>query len=383
MTKVLIIGGGFAGCCAAHVLENKNWQIDLIESSNILGGGVLTHWYGGHPYTFGPRHFLTEKSEWFEFLNEFVPMRIIGNDHENLTYVEPDKAFYSYPPHMDDIEKMDEKEQIMTELENFTPPTNEEEFNFEDIWKTSITPTLYKKFAEKYSKKMWMIDDNKELDGEEFRPVKVAHDGEVIGTCKVKIRKNSKAVWSDSRVISAFPFANNGYNDYFDIAVKNANVHLNTKAEVFDIDKKRVKIKNDWKEYDILINTASPEYLLNGIYGELRWMGRDFMKIVFPVESIFPKNVYFQYYANDENFTRIVEYKKFYRYNSSQTLLGIEIPSKNNKLYPYPTKKDQQHAQKYFDDLPDSVFNMGRAGTYRYIDMDDIVGQGLELRKNI
>ena len=133
MTKVLIIGGGFAGCCAAHVLEKKNWHIDLIESSSVLGGGVLTRWYGGHPYTYGPRHFLTENSEWFEFLNEYVPMRIISNEHENITYVESDKAFYSYPPHMDDIERMDEKEQIMTEIENFTPPKKEQEFNFEDL----------------------------------------------------------------------------------------------------------------------------------------------------------------------------------------------------------------------------------------------------------
>ena len=34
--------------------------------------------------------------------------------------------------------------------------------------------------------------DNKLLDGEEFRPIKVSHDGEVISTCKVKIRKDKE-----------------------------------------------------------------------------------------------------------------------------------------------------------------------------------------------
>ena len=58
--KLLIIGGGFAGCCAAHMLQDKNFDIHIIENSNLLGGGVRTFWYGGHPYTFGPRHFLTE-----------------------------------------------------------------------------------------------------------------------------------------------------------------------------------------------------------------------------------------------------------------------------------------------------------------------------------
>ena len=81
---------------------------------------------------------------------------------------------------MSDIEKMTEKDKILDELENLNPPLTEDRFNFEEVWKNSITPTLYKKFAEQYSKKMWGIDNNKYLDGEEFRPIKVSHDGSNI-----------------------------------------------------------------------------------------------------------------------------------------------------------------------------------------------------------
>ena len=64
MKKVLIIGGGFAGCAAAHQLSNiNNLDITLVESANHLGAGVRTNFYGGHPYTFGPRHFLTPYKE--------------------------------------------------------------------------------------------------------------------------------------------------------------------------------------------------------------------------------------------------------------------------------------------------------------------------------
>lgn len=382
--KLLIIGGGFAGCCAAHMLRDKNFDVHIIESSNLLGGGVRTFWYGGHPYTYGPRHFLTENEKWYSYLNELIPMRDISKDHQNLTYVESDKSFWSYPPNMSDIKKMSDKDKILNELDNLDPPLTEERFNFEEVWKNSITPTLYKKFAENYSKKMWDIKDNRELDGEEFRPVKVSHDGEVISTCKVKIREN-KEVWGDSRVISTFPLAANGYNDYFDIATQGANVHLNTKISQFDVEKSRVKLNNhdDWFEYDLMISTISPEHLLNQCFGELRWMGRDFLKIVLPVKEVFPKNIYFQYYANQEPFTRIVEYKKFYQNNSDQTLLGIEVPSKKNKLYPFPTKIDQTLANKYYDNIPKNVHFIGRAGSYRYIDMDDIVGQGFDLLEKI
>ena len=78
--------------CSSYV-EKKNFDIHIIENSNMLGGGVRTFWYGGHPYTFGPRHFLTENEKWFSYLNDIIPMRDISKDHQNLTYVESDKSF--------------------------------------------------------------------------------------------------------------------------------------------------------------------------------------------------------------------------------------------------------------------------------------------------
>ena len=73
MKKALIIGGGFAGCAAAHLLHSKDssWDIDLLEKSPFLGAGNKTNFYGGHPYTFGPRHFLTQDEPVFDYLNSY------------------------------------------------------------------------------------------------------------------------------------------------------------------------------------------------------------------------------------------------------------------------------------------------------------------------
>ena len=70
MKNALIIGGGPAGCCAAHQLTilNQNYNVTLVEKSNFLGGGCKTLYFGGHPYTFGPRHFLTQRMDGFAFL---------------------------------------------------------------------------------------------------------------------------------------------------------------------------------------------------------------------------------------------------------------------------------------------------------------------------
>ena len=41
MTKILIIGGGFAGCAAADLISKKypNYDITLVEKSSFLGAG--------------------------------------------------------------------------------------------------------------------------------------------------------------------------------------------------------------------------------------------------------------------------------------------------------------------------------------------------------
>ena len=46
------------------------------------------------------------------------------------------------------------------------------------------------------------------------------------------------------------------------------------------------------------------------------------------MKDCFPEDIYFLYYANKEKFTRIVEYKRFTKYDSPNTLIGLEIPSK-------------------------------------------------------
>ena len=119
-------------------------------------------------------------------------------------------------------------------------------------------------------------------------------------------------------------------------------------------------------------------------FGELKYVGREFHKIVLPVESIFPNEVFWSYYPNPgEAQTRVVEYKKLTLHESPTTLLGVEIPSLKNKLYPTMIRAEVEKAQKYLDALPENVFSMGRMGRYRYIDIDDIILDSLAFAKEI
>jgi len=372
LKKALIIGGGFAGCAAAHVLSLQGgWDITLVERAGFLGAGVRTQWYGGHPYTFGPRHFLTKNIEVFEFLNKYCPLRRCP-DHIFLSYVESDGEFYNYPIHKDDIPRMPESTKISQELAYVQEMQGAASAkNLEDYWISSVGKTLYKKFIEQYSKKMWQVEDNTLIDDFAWSPKGVA------------LKEGPREAWSEA--ISAYPYASDGYDQYFNLATIGVNLLLNTKIERYDLPNKTVNFLGEDRRYDVIVNTAAPDVVMNEIHGKLPFIGREFHKFVLPVQFAFPENVYFLYYTGPEKFTRLVEYKKFTRqkYNENSTIVGMEIPViDGGKHYPLPFKAEIDKAKKYFKDMPDGVFSIGRAGTYQYgYDIDDCVESAIEIGK--
>jgi UDP-galactopyranose mutase len=392
MKKALVIGGGFAGCAAAHQLQLQGgWDVTLVEAAPFLGAGVKTRYLGGHPYTFGPRHFLTPKVHIFNYLNTYCPMRRCA-EHQFLTYVEADQTFYGYPIHRDDLPRMPEAKQIQEELNAINlaglarlsgaevgalKPGELSRLNnasqakdFEEYWIYSIGRTLYRKFVDEYSKKMWLIDDNKRIDDFTWSPKGVT------------IKEGPRAAWDSA--ISAYPIAHNGYDDYFQIATVGVTVHLGTRIEHYDIPNKTVVIGGEKKRYDVIVNTISPDHLFEACYGELPYVGRDLIPIVLPVEFALPPDVYFIYYAGAEKYTRIVEYKKFTLHRAPTTLITIEIPSSKSKYYPMPFESEKARAKRYFDLMPDGVFSIGRAGSYLYnVDIDDTIDHAMTVAEKL
>ena len=361
--KVLIIGGGFAGCASAHLFgkATQAFDVTLVEAAPVLGGGVRTQYYAGHPYTFGPRHFLTGKQWIFDYLNEIVPLRLC-DEHEFVSYVKSDEQFYSYPIHEDDIQRMPEAQQIRSELEAARHQGVGEPANLEEYWLRSVGPTLYQKFINAYSKKMWLLDDNRLIDDFAWSPKGVA------------IKSGPRAAWDTA--ISAYPLAHDGYNKFFDSIPSNVELLLNCKADFVDPDNKRFGLNSEIRQFDIVVNTISPDIVFGERYGRLEFVGRDLDLLVIPQEFVLPGNVYFAYYTQDEPYTRITEYKKFTRYKSDTSLISVEKPSRNGRHYPMPFKSAYAVAEKYFDDMPDGFFSIGRAGSYLYrVDIDDCIEQ--------
>jgi UDP-galactopyranose mutase len=159
-------------------------------------------------------------------------------------------------------------------------------------------------------------------------------------------------------------------------------VLLKTRIETYDIPNKMVVLGGEKLAFDVIISTISADTLFANCYGELRFIGRDFYPIVLPTEKVFPENVFFCYYANAQPITRIVEYNKLTLHRAPTTLIGIEIPSLRNRLYPLPITAEVERAKKYRALLPDNVFSIGRMGRYDYVlDIDDVLDDAMQVAK--
>jgi UDP-galactopyranose mutase len=365
--KALVIGAGFSGCMPAMLLKEKGWSVTVIDKAGFIGGGVRTFFHGGHPFTYGPRHFLSPYPEAYEFLNKYVPLRHIKKI--NYTYVESDQAFYTYPIHEDDIDRMPEAKQIRKDLASL--PEESYANNFEEFWIQRVGETLYSKFVKEYNKKAWLLKSNTEMDFGFEATVK-----------RRPLESGERYEYKDW--FNCYPIPHDGYNRFFDIALEGCEVLLNTEITGFGLGNTTLYIGDRKLKGDIIISTISPDTLMDYQFGELKYVGREFHKIVLPIEHAFPEDVYFIYYPNANDLhTRVVEYKKFTLHKSLHTFLGIEVPSLKNKLYPTMIQVEVDKAQKYIDALPENVFSVGRMGTYRYIDIDDIILQSMEFVKRL
>ena len=364
MKKAVIIGGGFSGCTAANMLREKGFHITIVEGNNVLGGGCRTYFYHGHPYTYGPRHLLINIDEMhvWDYFSKYMTLRELM--HHTMTYVSQDDSFHTYPIHYDEITEMSDKDKIYKELENRDNVADAEDF--EEYWINSVGETLYNKFVHKYSEKMWQIKNTREIDEFSFSPKGAA------------LKTGSKQCFEGQKLI-AYPVELDGYNSYFDKCVQGCEVIYNTFVRNFDLENKQVLVDEEWISGDIIINTASVDSIFDYRYGELKYIGRDFLKLILPVERITPEPYYFIQYAGDEPYTRVVEYKLLTGYKSPDTLIVIETPSFNNKLYPYPIKSEIEKSRKYLSLLPQDVYSIGRSGTYRYDNMDIIVKECIKL----
>lgn len=362
--KALILGGGFAGTTAAYLLKREGWEVTLLEREPYLGGGCRTFFHAGHPFTYGPRVYYGYSAKVFEWLNRFIPIRRFPFELRTLAHepIDSQRRFWSYPPHECDLRvypRAEEIERELAERDNSVEPVD-----FEDYWKRKVGPTIYDMFVDHYSKKMWMIGDNRIFDI--FKWSAKDHP----------LEKGTREAYKGSFL--GYPVPADGYNGYFDAMVEGVEVIYGRSLS----DPSMLLERSLWDAEalgpapDVVISTIPVDDLCGRVLGELPYVGRDFHLLVLPTKQVFPGDVRFCHYASPrDEWTRVTEFKKITYHESEDTLLVLEKPSKNGRLYPYLTKANEAKVSEYMAMLPPNVYSIGRLGTYKYSTIEQTISQ--------
>jgi UDP-galactopyranose mutase len=356
----LIVGAGFAGSVLAERLATERGdKVLVVDRRNHVGGnaydfhdaaGVLIHQYG-------PHIFHTNSRQIFDYLSQFTRWR----PYEHRVLAEVDKQLVPIPINLDTINKLYKLNLTSEELEGWFASRAEvvpEIRTSEDVVVSKVGRELYEKFFRGYTRKQWGVDPS-ELD----KSV----------TARVPTRTNRDDRYFNDE-FQYMPLE--GYTRMFERMLSHPNISL---ALGEDFSKIRSKVA-----YRRLIFTGPIDEYFNYRYGKLPYRSLRFEHVTLPKEWHQPVAVV--NYPMEHDYTRVTEYKHLTGQTHPQTSLTYEYPCDEGDPY-YPVPREQNMARyKQYEALarktPD-VWFVGRLATYRYYNMDQVVGQSLSTFRRI
>jgi len=356
----LIVGAGFAGSVLAERLASeRNERVLLIDRRNHIGGnaydrydddGLLIHQYG-------PHIFHTNSKQIVEHLSRFTDWR----PYEHRVLAEVDGMLVPIPINLDTVNKLYGLNLTSEELQDLFAERAEkigEIRTSEDVVVSVVGRELYEKFFRGYTRKQWGLDPS-ELD----KSV----------TSRVPTRTNR----DDRYFTDEFQLMpKHGYTRMFEKMVSHPNIHIMTQTDYEDV-KRHVPHRR-------VIYTGPIDEYFNFQFGRLPYRSLRFKHVT--LDKPWHQPVGVVNYPQTQDYTRITEYKYLTGQDHAKTALTYEYPSaEGDPYYPIPKAENQELFKKYERlalATPD-VWFVGRLATYRYYNMDQIVGQALATFRRI
>lgn len=356
----LIVGAGFAGSVLAERLASQgNQRVLLIDRRNHVGGnahdryddaGILIHQYG-------PHIFHTNSKQIFDYLSLFTEWR----PYEHKVLAEVDGMQVPIPINLDTVNRLYQLSLDSEGLAEWFKARAERVpaiATSEDVVVSVVGRELYEKFFKGYTRKQWGLDPS-ELD----KSV----------TARVPVRTNR----DDRYFGDEYQFMpRHGYHRLFENMLRHDNIHVMTQTDFREI--------KDKIPYRRLIYTGPIDEYFDYRFGRLPYRSLRFEHVT--REQTWHQSVAVVNYPQTKDYTRVTEYKHLTGQQHAQTTLTYEYPSsEGDPYYPIPNSKNHEQFKKYerlAQDTPD-VWFVGRLATYRYYNMDQIVGQALSTFRRI
>jgi UDP-galactopyranose mutase len=222
----------------------------------------------------------------------------------------------------------------------------------EDVVVSKIGRELYEKFFRNYTRKQWGLDPS-ELDAS------------VAARVPARLNRDDRYFTDEFQAMPA-----HGFTHLFENMLDHPNIRLELGTDYRDLQK-HVRYRN-------LVYTGPIDAFFDFRYGPLPYRSLDFRFETLDVERLQPVAVV--NYPNEHDYTRITEFKHLTGQTHRKTSIVYEYPkAEGEPYYPIPSTTTAAIYARYkvlADARPDVHF-VGRLATYRYYNMDQVIGQAL------
>jgi UDP-galactopyranose mutase len=350
----LIVGAGWAGCVLAERLANRlQEKVLLIDRRSQIGGNACDFYNtdGILIQRYGPHVFHSQSREVWDYVSRFTEWN--GYVHRVLAQVR-DKTVY-LPINLDTMERLLGRvftpDSLRAYFEQHRVPLERVE-NARDVVVSQVGEEIYELFFKNYTRKQWGLDPE-QLDPEVTRRLPVRFD-------------------RDTRYFND-PYQGipmQGYNQLFQRMLDSPNITVRLST-----DYSAIATAEHCRR---LVYTGPIDEFFGWAHGRL-----PYRSLVFRFETL--NLEWFQEagvvnYPNEQEYTRITEFKHLYCQSHPRTTICREYGSAEGPpYYPIPTPANRALYRKYQAeaDKLDNVFFLGRLAQYEYLNMDQVVSRAL------
>ncbi|MBC7981247.1 MAG: UDP-galactopyranose mutase [Armatimonadetes bacterium] len=367
----LIVGAGFAGLASAERLCALGKRCLVVEKRTHLGGNAYDRYDDNgvliHPY--GPHYFRTNSPRIREYLSRFTEWHPVN--YQILSHTEG--RYWNFPINLNTFEQYLGRPSTGAEMEEWLATHRvqiERPANSEEVIISQVGWELYEMFFKGYTLKQWKRHP-KDLDAS------------VCGRIPIRTNRDNRYLQEEFQALPK-----GGYTPMFERMVGACG------------DRISILLNTDYRtvlphvEYGHMIYTGPIDEFYDCRYGGLPYRSLRFEYESFSPEqlkdreSIAGKPGFWQpalqvNYPNDHDFTRIVEVKHATGQLCSNSTIVREFPEDygpgKEPYYPVPAPDATAIYQRYKElaDAEQGVSFIGRLATYRYYNMDQVVGMAL------
>jgi UDP-galactopyranose mutase len=352
----LVVGAGFAGSVIAERLASQHdARVLVVDRRPHVGGNAYDHLddAGVLIHQYGPHIFHTNSDEIVDYLSQFTDWR----PYEHKVLAEVRGQLVPIPINRTTLNKLFDLD-LKTDEDAAAylasrAETVEEIKTSEDVVINAVGRELYELFFQGYTRKQWGIDPS-------------GLDKSV--TARIPTRTNTDdRYFGDKHQI----MPKHGYTAMFNRMLDHPNIDVLLSTDYKDIV----------EEVDAghLVFTGPIDEYFGFRFGKLPYRSLRFEHKILDQGEYQPVATV-NYPDPQVPYTRITEYKHLTGQTHAKTSITYEYPSaEGDPYYPIPRAENQTLFKKYealADSTPGVTF-VGRLATYRYYNMDQVVGQAL------